>query len=201
MLTIYFTDKALKFVPADTQVQAGDMVIAPAELTRAKVINFFETCNSIAVLCDDCQAVFEQFASDFVWVEAAGGVVVNECGQLLMIRRRTRWDLPKGHIEWGEEADAAALREVEEETSVTGLQITAPLCNTMHAYSVYGKWELKRTYWFAMSAPTCQPVPQSEEGIDEAQWCDAAQLAQNLETTYPTIREVIYEYCSKNIMG
>ncbi len=201
MITIYFTDKSLKFAPADYVAQAGERVIVPSELTRAKVINFFETCNTIVALCDDCHSAFEHFAAQFVAVEAAGGVVFNDDEQLLMILRRNRWDLPKGHIEPGEDAATAALREVEEETGVSELKIVASVCNTLHAYCVYGKWELKRTHWFAMRSKNCSTVPQSEEGIEAVAWCGAQSLAQNLKTTYPTIREVIYEYSCKNIMG
>ena len=45
--------------------------------------------------------------------------------EVLLIRRGKpprlgEWSLPGGRIEWGERAEAAALRELEEETSVQG---------------------------------------------------------------------------------
>ena len=45
--------------------------------------------------------------------------------EVLLIRRGTpprlgEWSLPGGRIEWGERAEAAALRELKEETAVEG---------------------------------------------------------------------------------
>ncbi|MFM8758223.1 MAG: NUDIX domain-containing protein, partial [Methylophilaceae bacterium] len=43
---------------------------------------------------------------------AAGGLVENELGQVLMIFRRGKWDLPKGKLDPNESIDECALREV-----------------------------------------------------------------------------------------
>lgn len=58
---------------------------------------------------------------------SAGGVVVRE-GTILLIATAggARWQLPKGRIEPGETSEAAAVREVREETGVTG-RVVAPL--------------------------------------------------------------------------
>ena len=67
----------------------------------------------------------------FIHYQAAGGVVVDPNGRVLMIERtvdgvhETR--LPKGHIEPDEQAEAAALREVCEETGYCELEIRADL--------------------------------------------------------------------------
>ena len=55
---------------------------------------------------------------------AAGMVVVRRVAgdwRCLLLRCYRNWDFPKGLIEQGEEAWAAALREVAEETGLTGL--------------------------------------------------------------------------------
>ena len=49
---------------------------------------------------------------------AAGGLVFNEDGDLLMIFRRGRWDLPKGKLDDGEQIEDCAVREVKEETGL-----------------------------------------------------------------------------------
>ena len=54
-------------------------------------------------------------------IRAAGGVVVRDGHVLLVHRARyDDWSLPKGKLEPGETWEAAALREVEEETGVRG---------------------------------------------------------------------------------
>lgn len=202
-MIVYFTDCALRFVSADTIVGKDVHTISEKELTRAKVINFFQSCNSLTVLCEDCDAAFDRFLAEFKYVEAAGGVVKDERGEVLMIYRRNRWDLPKGHIDTGEDALTAAKREVEEETGVSGLKFVSELCNTLHAYNVYGEWELKCTYWFAFDAQSAATTAQTEEDIESAVWCNPAEVDSNLEESYPTIKEVIYEYrrTSKNTLG
>ena len=65
---------------------------------------------------------------------SAGGLVVDLAGDVprgALIGRTDRqgrllWSLPKGHIEDGETAEQAALREVEEETGIAG-EIVAEL--------------------------------------------------------------------------
>lgn len=202
-MIVYFTDCALRFVAADTNIGKDVHAISEKELTRAKVINFFQSCNSLTVLCGDCNAAFDRFLREFKYVEAAGGVVENEHGEVLMIYRRNRWDLPKGHIDAGEDALTAAKREVEEETGISGLKFVSELCNTLHAYNVYGEWELKRTYWFAFNTQSAATTAQAEEDIESAVWCSPAEVDSNLEESYPTIKEVIYEYrrTSKNTLG
>ena len=194
MITIYFTDKALKFTTLDYTAAEGEVVVSQSDVTSANIDNFFETCNTVVVPTADCSAAFEQFSRAAHYIEAAGGIVRNAEGQVLMIRRFNRWDLPKGHIEQGEDSLTAAMREIEEETGVGGLIFDRQLCNTLHSYSVYGRWEIKRTYWFAFHCDSTTTRPQTEEDITLAQWCDSSSVAVNLKDSYPTIREVFYEY-------
>ena len=203
MLVVYFTDCALRFVAADSVVAADEHTISEVELTRDCVVDFFSCHTSLTVLCDDVEAAFARFLTEFEYVEAAGGVVTNAKGEALMIFRRNRWDLPKGHIDSGEDELSAAVREIAEETGVTGLNFVAPLCNTLHAYCVYGKWELKRTYWFAFDCCGGDTTAQTEEDIESAVWCDKNAIKENLENSYPTIKEVINEYecIGKNTLG
>ena len=65
---------------------------------------------------------------------SAGGLVLDRSGAVtrgLLIARHDRrgrliWSFPKGHIEEGETTEAAAIREVREETGIDG-RIVAPL--------------------------------------------------------------------------
>lgn len=56
-------------------------------------------------------------------VLAAGGIVFNQDDELLMICKRSKWDLPKGHVDKNESFESCALREVKEETGLKALKI------------------------------------------------------------------------------
>ena len=188
-LKIYFLDKLL--ILTDSAVEIDDYYRMPSsELSRANVLKIFETANTIVVQDSMIEAYVEQFVSEFKYVEAAGGLVENERGETLMIYCYRHWDLPKGHIDEGESAEVCAVREVAEETGVEGAKIVRFLCNTLHAYGVYGVWELKQTSWYLCSAENCPTKPQKEEDIAVAKWCSAEELEENLRHTYPTIRNV-----------
>ena len=188
-VNVFFADKALCLTDTPT-VEEGVVRLPSSQLSKANVLKIFETANKVEICDSAIEAVAERFFAEFKRVEAAGGVVCNERGESLMIYRNNRWDLPKGHIDEGESVEACAVREVAEETGVEGAKIVRFLCNTLHAYGVYGEWELKRTAWYELSAPSCPTKPQSEEGIVEAKWCSAAEVESNLRTTFPTIRKV-----------
>ena len=70
---------------------------------------------------------WENFCKNYRLIEAAGGVVKNAKGELLFIYRLGKWDLPKGKIDEGEVKETTAVREIEEECGVSGLQIIKEL--------------------------------------------------------------------------
>ena len=159
-------------------------------VSRAKIITFLDNYKTVVVLSPDPRAAFEVFARQMTWVEAAGGVVENEHSEVVMIRRNERWDLPKGHREMGESFAQCAAREAEEETGVKVEQVGKLLATTLHAYNLYGKWELKLTAWYAMRAAACELVPQREEGILCAEWVPLTEVKEKIKNTFPTIRTV-----------
>lgn len=60
--------------------------------------------------------------------QSAGGVVVNEKGQILVVNQHgTSWSLPKGHIHEGESRVHAAIREIHEESGITDLRLIKEL--------------------------------------------------------------------------
>ena len=189
--TVYFADKTLRFVSSASDAE-GFPVAAECGPNRDKILKILETHNSVSVVAADPGAAFGAFAAGFVPVEAAGGVVVNDRGEWLMIRRNGRWDLPKGHLECGERIEECAAREVEEETGVAA-RVVRPLCETLHAYwfAKTARWELKRTHWFRLRpAGAGTPAPQTEEGIERVSWCAPAEREEHLRDAFPTIRRV-----------
>lgn len=125
---------------------------------------------------------------------AAGGLVYNENGEVLFIFRNGKWDLPKGGIEKGEKNKAAAIREVEEETGVTGLQIVRKIQKTYHIFKRNGRYKLKITHWFEMKTDFNGDFnPQAEEGIEQVAWLKPAQIKQALGNSYQNIKLLFEE--------
>jgi 8-oxo-dGTP pyrophosphatase MutT (NUDIX family) len=124
---------------------------------------------------------------------AAGGLVQNSKGEILLIYRRGFWDLPKGKLDPGELIPECAVREVQEETGLTTIELGPFICITTHTY--YDKWLSKEvekhTHWFAMQSLVNETlVPQTEEDIEKIEWVPVDSLPQYLVETYPTIRTV-----------
>ena len=128
-------------------------------------------------------------------INAGGGLVQNEAGEYLLIYRNGLWDLPKGKQEDGEEISVTALREVEEECGISGLEQGELLCITHHTYRMNGKHMLKHTYWYRMifRGDCSVAVPQQEEGISRCEWVPAEKLPEYLKDTYPSIKKVFEE--------
>lgn len=125
---------------------------------------------------------------------AGGGLVLNEKGELLMIYRRGKWDLPKGKLDEGETIEDCAVREVMEETGLTSVERGELLEISHHEYFDRHLQEevIKETHWFAMKAKGEQElIPQTEEDITDIKWVTGAELEACLEDSYPNVVEVI----------
>ncbi len=125
---------------------------------------------------------------------AAGGLVLNEKKEILMIFRRGKWDLPKGKLDEGEKIEDCAVREVMEETGLTQLDLGPLLIITHHTY--FDPWikedVIKETHWYLMKASSDQPfIPQTSEDIEIIEWVSKDQINQRLENSYDTIVEVV----------
>lgn len=135
---------------------------------------------------------WDRFKRLFTWIEAAGGLVLNDADEKLLIFRLKTWDLPKGKIEEGERVDEAALREVEEETGLGDLEIIEQLPESYHIYEREGKTYLKVTYWYKMSCKdTSAPSPQIEEDIEMVRWLHDEEIKSLMPMMYPAIAELM----------
>jgi len=85
---------------------------------------------------------------------AAGGVVVDR-DRVLVLRRPSRNEvrLPKGHLEKGETAAQAALREVTEESGYADPQIVADLGLQRVEFDYAGAHVVRDERYFCMSLP------------------------------------------------
>jgi 8-oxo-(d)GTP phosphatase len=141
---------------------------------------------------EDVEGIFKQFCAHFSFIEAAGGLVLSDRNNVLMIFRNGYWDLPKGKCDKNEAIENCALREVEEECNVSGLSIAQPLTVTHHAYRMNDKIYLKRTDWFLMNCKedNQQIRPQENERTTMAGFKSMEEAKELIVNSYPAIREV-----------
>lgn len=191
-IRVSFADKEVIFTRDELDLKDAYVMHLAADeaIPRAKVATFLGNYNYVVVISPNPMVQFIDFASQYVWVEAAGGVVETADGRVAMIRRNERWDLPKGHREVGESFEHCAAREAEEETGVKVLSVERLLCTTLHCYNIYGKWEMKYTAWYAMRGESCELTPQREEGIVQAKWVEREQVAKQINHSFSTIKKV-----------
>ncbi len=142
---------------------------------------------------DDLQRLWHDFSNLFTRVDAAGGVVVNPLGEILVIYRRGVLDLPKGKLEHGETLEDAAVREVAEETGLKDLKRGQLAGETWHLFKEKKKRFLKHTTWYWMEADQADLVPQTEEGIEDVRWIRPETYAHSGISTFRNIRDMVTE--------
>ena len=126
---------------------------------------------------------------------SAGGVVVRlaEGGaHFLLIRDSYKnWGFPKGHLEAGEAPEAAALREVSEETGLRDL-IARGLIDTIDWHFRFrGKLIHKICHFFLMESENGATSPQREEGITACRWVPIEEALALI--SYANAREVLQQ--------
>lgn len=133
-------------------------------------------------------------------IVAAGGVVLNQNEELLMIHRLGFWDLPKGKTEKGEMLPETAVREVQEETGIMAALTGKELPTTRHIFrNQKGNLKMKVSYWFEMRCDKSQElIPQVEEQITAIQWVSWASYPLFAAKAYPSIQWLINSYKTTN---
>jgi ADP-ribose pyrophosphatase YjhB (NUDIX family) len=150
-----------------------------------------EHLNTGVIYSHDLQKLFEAFKSYFTFIQAAGGLVFNSRKNFVGIHRLGKNDLPKGKLEKGESAEAAAVREVKEECGLDNVTLHYRIANTYHIYFIDNSPVLKQTHWFKMHTDAESLTPQHEEDITDASWIDTGDIGQFIANTYPSVRDVL----------
>lgn len=89
---------------------------------------------------------------------------------LIATRGRTRWGLPKGAVSQGETSEAAALREVLEETGLTA-RIVKPLDTIEYFFRAGDTLIQKRVDFYLMEYVAGDLQPQLSE-VDDVEWVE-----------------------------
>ncbi|MFO7658248.1 MAG: NUDIX domain-containing protein [Bacteroidales bacterium] len=161
-----------------------------------ELIGFYSRLKKIDMLFlfhHDIEELRSAFRACFININAAGGLIRNPAGQYLFIKRRGKWDLPKGKLDDNETFEMAARREVMEECGLDDVQIIYPLLSTYHTYPYQNGMALKKTSWFEMLyIGDNLPVPQTEEDITEIKWFRNEELQQVSENTFKSVLDVMH---------
>lgn len=176
---------------------AAVVCLKKPETVNAIVRNHLLKTNNLdlIILSPDDKKLIETFESNYELRLAAGGWVWNEKNELLMISREDHWDIPKGHLDEGETLEECAIREVEEETGVSSLDIISKMGVSRHIYEYKSRMVLKVTHWFKMkSMVEAKLVPQTEEGIEKVQWVNVSKVEDYLQLSWDSL----YEFYKKH---
>ncbi len=126
-------------------------------------------------------------------IRAAGALLWRENSDLFveiaMVHRPRYddWTLPKGKIEGNESAIACALREVQEETGITG-RFTRQLKTVEYEENGQNK---RVKFWAAQCALSQSEFVPNEE-VDQLRWLSGSEALAL--ATYPTDKEVIQDF-------
>jgi ADP-ribose pyrophosphatase YjhB (NUDIX family) len=130
---------------------------------------------------------------------SAGGLVLDLSGPVPMgaligrtnRRGRLLWSLPKGHLEDGETAEQAAIREVEEETGISG-EIIGTLGTIDFWFVAEGRRIHKTVHHYLLRA-TGGELSDTDIEVTEVAWVPMPQIADKL--AYSDERELLDEAC------
>ena len=200
MYVVFMLNRRVSFHQMETEVQTvmDGLVtyVNPGKKELGDLTKFLKSnplVREVEIYSDNVELTWMTYCMHYFEVVSAGGVVVNQRGNVLWILRNGHWDLPKGKVELGEKLEEAAVREVIEETGIDSIKITDDLITTYHTYEIDGVPHLKTTFWYAMehSKGNTEGIPQEIEGITEVKWMELPVSEKVWSSSFGSIRMVV----------
>ena len=137
-------------------------------------------------------------------IQSAGIIVVDRSSDVpsvLCVRAYSNWDFPKGHLDEGETHIEAAIRELEEETTLSLKDITLVGLKAPSVTYGSGKGKKTATYFLADRLSNKQPfLPISPElgkpENDEYRWVSIEDLPGLMPGRLMPVVDYVIEWVS-----
>lgn len=128
-------------------------------------------------------------------------VIYSADAQVLMLRRHeppTFWQSVTGSLEWGEQPEQAARRELVEETGLDAASLED--CHESHLFEIYEIWRHRyaagvaenREHVFRLAVPEACPVTLDALEHSEYEWLPRVEAAQRASSY--TNRQAILDW-------
>lgn len=200
---VFFKDRVIFLTDQIDDILGGEFNTILKYANQNELKQFIENFNHKQhlkigyIYYHDTNKLLELFKKQFIYLEAAGGLVTNNKNEFLAIERLGVYDLPKGKAEKDESPETTAHREIYEECGIGNLTIIRALPPTFHTYEINEALTLKKTHWFHMHTTTEQiPTPQTSENITAAKWMNIDEMELFASHTYASIQDVVASYQS-----
>ncbi len=197
---IIFHEPAGKTIITDDKNEKFDEYILKGlniEYIEADVDQEFPSSNNTVRVyrSPDVDKLKIKYLADKPSIVAAGGMVFNPNGDLLMMIRKGMWDMPKGKLDVGETIENCAIREVTEETGLSSISIVEKLSISYHTYFYNNRLVVKPSHWYKMNFTGIEiPKPQIEEDISEIRWIKKGEARKLLDNAFPSIQEMLIRF-------
>lgn len=185
-----FSARILELLNGDTPILGVVQKIADTKLTNA--IRQHPNVRVLTVTKENREKLAEEVlrlvSKELDRTTDSAGAIVFRNDTVLMIRVGSRWSFPKGHLEPGETAKQAAVRETREETG-----ISAELLTDVPIAVPSAKPDDRRRVWFFPARYLeGERKPQLDE-ISEAAWVKVQDAAERI--TFAPDREAFRKAC------
>lgn len=151
-------------------------------------------------LCHDSEGLL--YAIDntkFKFRESAYVIIVNRSRKLFLVQNSLsrKWDFPGGAIDAGEEKEAAALREMEEETGLKSPKQIDYLFSTKEYYwhnQNDDPWRSIRHYFYTTDTDFLPQATRSSSEVIRAEFVDIGKQANDLSPSVIPVASVAFRH-------